>query len=167
MVRILKKLKKRKMFLAVLTAMCCLITATIPAVADDETADTETTAEDTTDTSTDEEAEDEATRTEEVEEIEITADQVEQYMDEMNSAEGITFYYRPEDYEDTITDENVVDLLDDIELAGIDDETGEVVCTLEEEDDTNDFVIFLSVRGIHITVGSFISVGSRNAQLII
>lgn len=147
MVRILKKLKKRKMFLAVLTAMCCLTTATIPAVADDETADTKTTAEDTTDTSTDEEAEDEATRTEEVEEIEITADQVEQYMDEMNSAEGITFYYRPEDYEDTITDEDVVDLLDDIELAGIDDETGEVVCTLEEEDDTDDFVIFLSEEG--------------------
>lgn len=40
-----------------------------------------------------------------------------------------------------------MDLLDDIGLAGIDDETGEVVCTLEEEDDTSDFVIFLSPEG--------------------
>ena len=51
-------------------------------------------------------------------------------MEEKNSFEGITFYYRPEDYEDTIADEDVVDLLDDIELAGIDDETGEVVLYL-------------------------------------
>ena len=89
-------------------------------------------------------AEEEATRTETQEEIEITAEQVTQYMQKKNSCDGITFYYRPEDYEDTISDEDVVDLLDDIELAGIDDATGEVVCTLEEDSDNSDFVVFLS-----------------------
>lgn len=103
-------------------------------VVDGEPADGEETAE-------------EATRSEAQEEITITAAQVTQYMEKKNSCDGITFYSRPEDYEDTISDEDVVDLLDDIELAGIDDETGEVVCTLEEEDDTSDFVIFLSPEG--------------------
>ena len=50
-------------------------------------------------------AEEEATRTETQEEIEITAEQVTQYMQKKNSCDGITFYYRPEDYEDTISDE--------------------------------------------------------------
>ena len=59
-------------------------------------------------------------------------------MQKKNSCDGITFYYRPEDYEDTISDEDVADLLDDIELAGIDDATGEVVCTLEEDSDNSD-----------------------------
>lgn len=103
-------------------------------VADGEPADGEETAE-------------EATRSEAQEEITITAAQVTRYMEKKNACDGITFYSRPEDYEDTISDEDVVDLLDDIELAGIDDETGEVVCTLEEEDDTSDFVIFLSPEG--------------------
>ncbi len=136
-------MKNWKAALAILTALTCLPAATLSAVADEadteETVTDETTAEDT-DT-------EEATREEETEEIEITAEQVQTYMDEMNSTEGMTFYYRPDDYEDTISDEDIVDLLDDIELAGIDDETGEVVCTLEEEDDTDDFVIFLSEEG--------------------
>ncbi len=92
-------------------------------------------------------AEEEATRSETQEEIEITAEQVTQYLQKKNSCDGITFYYRPEDYEDTISDEDVVDLLDDIELAGIDDATGEVVCTLEEDSDNSDFVVFLSPEG--------------------
>ena len=56
-------------------------------------------------------AEEEATRSETQEEIEITAEQVTQYLQKKNSCDGITFYYRPEDYEDTISDEDVVDLL--------------------------------------------------------
>lgn len=141
-------MKRWKKWAALAIALCCLPISSLPAYADEETsgddpaqvqdADADTNAED---------AEEEGTREEPVEEIEITADQVRRYMEEKNSFEGITFYYRPEDYEDTIADEDVVDLLDDIELAGIDDETGEVVCTLEEEDDTDAFVIFLSEEG--------------------
>ena len=141
-------MKRWKKWAALAITLCCLPISSLPAYADEETsgddpaqvqdADADTNAED---------AEEEGTREEPVEEIEITADQVRQYMEEKNSFEGITFYYRPEDYEDTIADEDVVDLLDDIELAGIDDETGEVVCTLEEEDDTDAFVIFLSEEG--------------------
>ena len=147
--RILRSKKNWKKCLAVLIALCCLPVTAFSAAAD-ETDTEEAVTDETTDESsadTDGETTDGSTREEETEEIEITADQVQTYMDEMNSTEGITFYYRPEDYEDTISDEDVVDLLDDIELAGIDDETGEVVCTLEEEDDTDDFVIFLSEEG--------------------
>lgn len=140
-----------KKWAAVLAAMSlCLTAASFPVSAEEEdTAAEETTAEETAgdETGEGEAAEEEATREEALEEIEITADQVTQYMEKKNSCDGITFYYRTEDYEDTIADEDVVDLLDDIELAGIDDETGEVVCTLEEEDDTSDFVIFLSPEG--------------------
>lgn len=124
---------------------CCFSAVSLPATAEEEETVTEDTAsaEESADGETAAETE-EATREEAQEEIEITAEQVTQYMQKKNSCDGITFYYRTEDYEDTIADEDVVDLLDDIELAGIDDETGEVVCTLEEEDDTSDFVIFLS-----------------------
>ncbi len=94
-----------------------------------------------------ENTEEEASREEAQEEIEITAEQVTKYMEKKNSCEGITFYYRTEDYEDVITNEDIVELLDKIALAGIDDTTGEVVCTLEEEDDTDDFVVFLSPEG--------------------
>lgn len=140
-----------KKWVAVLAAMSlCLTAASFPVSAEEEdVAAEETAAEETAgdETGEGEAAEEEATREEAREEIEITADQVSQYMEKKNSCDGITFYYRTEDYEDTIADEDVVDLLDDIELAGIDDETGEVVCTLEEEDDTSDFVIFLSPEG--------------------
>lgn len=140
-----------KKWAAVLAAMSlCLTAASFPVSAEEEdVAAEETAAEETAgdETGEGEAAEEEATREEAREEIEITADQVTQYMEKKNSCDGITFYYRTEDYEDTIADEDVVDLLDDIELAGIDDETGEVVCTLEEEDDTSDFVIFLSPEG--------------------
>lgn len=140
-----------KKWVAVLAAMSlCLTAASFPVSAEEEdVAAEETAAEETAgdETGEGEAAEEEATREEAREEIEITADQVTQYMEKKNSCDGITFYYRTEDYEDTIADEDVVDLLDDIELAGIDDETGEVVCTLEEEDDTSDFVIFLSPEG--------------------
>lgn len=86
-------------------------------------------------------------RTEPVEEIEISAADVEKYMNKLNSCDGITFYLRPEEYKDEIPDKDVVDLLKKIELAGINDETGEVVCTLEEEEDTKEFVSFLSKEG--------------------
>ena len=133
----------------------CLTSVSLPAAAEGEEdialiADTseETPVADGTPDETagdgEADAEEEATRTETQEEIEITAEQVTQYMQKKNSCDGITFYYRPEDYEDTISDEDVVDLLDDIELAGIDDATGEVVCTLEEDSDNSDFVVFLS-----------------------
>lgn len=134
-----------KKWAAAFLALTCLPVASLPAYADEDSS-TETTEIDTG-TDTDAAAEEEGTREEATEEIEITAAQVTEYMQEKNSCEGITFYYRTEDYDETIADEDVVDLLDDIELAGIDDETGEVVCTLEEEDDTDDFVIFLSEEG--------------------
>ena len=130
----------------------CLTSVSLPAAAEGEEdialiADTSPVADGTPDETAGDgeaDAEEEATRTETQEEIEITAEQVTQYMQKKNSCDGITFYYRPEDYEDTISDEDVVDLLDDIELAGIDDATGEVVCTLEEDSDNSDFVVFLS-----------------------
>ncbi len=127
------------------------VTMMIPLAAAEAYADTadegtaaETAAEETT---TEEGADEEKRRTEPTEEIEITAEQVEKHMIKLNSCEGITFYLRPEEYKDEIADEDVVDLLKNIELAGIDDKTGKVVCTLEEEDDTDDFIIFLSEEG--------------------
>lgn len=126
-------------------ALTCLPIAALPAYADEDTTGEETVTE--TDADTDAESTQESTWEEATEEIEITAEQVTEYMQEKNTCEGIIFYYHTENYEDTITDEDVVDLLDDIELAGIDEETGEVVCTLEEEDDTDDFMIFLSEEG--------------------
>lgn len=139
----------RKWAAGALALACCLSTASIPAFAEEEETAAEETAAagDAAGDSTEAAAEEESSRTEAQEEIEITAEQVTAYMQKKNSCDGITFYYRPEDYEDTISDEDVVDLLDDIELAGIDDATGQVVCTLEEEDDTSDFVIFLSPEG--------------------
>ena len=121
--------------------------AAVPAYADNETE--EAAADAAAETGTEEGAEEEESkrRTEPVEEIEITAADVKKYMTKLNSCEGITFYLRPEEYKDEIADEDVVDLLKKIELAGIDDKTGEVVCTLEEEDDTKEFVIFLSKEG--------------------
>ena len=114
----------RKWAAGALALACCLSTASIPAFAEEE----ETAAEETAAAgdSTEAAAEEESSRTEAQEEIEITAEQVTAYMQKKNSCDGITFYYRPEDYEDTISDEDVVDLLDDIELAGIDDATGQV-----------------------------------------
>ncbi len=130
-----------------LLAVTMMIPLTAVAAYADETETTDTTAAQT-ETGTEETASgDEARRTEAKEEIEITSKQVEQHMIRLNSCEGITFYLRPEEYKDEIADEDVVDLLKHIELAGIDDETGKVVCTLEEEDDTKDFVIFLSEEG--------------------
>lgn len=126
-------------------AMMTSMTA-VTALAEEKAAAEETAAAETTDTAADGE-ETAAKREEPQEEIEITADQVKKYMQKRNSCDGITFYLRTEDYDETITDEDVVDLLDNIELAGIDDKTGDVVCTLEEEDDTDDFVIFLSEEG--------------------
>ena len=131
----------------------CMTAVSLPAAAEGEddialisdTSEEIPAADGTADADTaDDTAEEEATRSESQEEIAITAEQVTQYMQKKNSCDGITFYYRPEDYEDTISDEDVVDLLDDIELAGIDDATGEVVCTLEEDSDNSDFVVFLS-----------------------
>ena len=121
--------------------------AAVPAYADNETE--EAAADAAAETGTEEGAEEEESkrRTEPVEEIEITAADVKKYMTKLNSCEGITFYLRPEEYKDEIADEDVVDLLKKIELAGVDDKTGEVVCTLEEEDDTKEFVIFLSEEG--------------------
>lgn len=129
--------------------LCATGTSSLTIAADEAETEADTAAEGSADTTSDDadEAEEEANREEPQEEIEITPDQVTRYMEPKNSFEGITFYYRPEEYEDTIADEDVVDLLDNIELAGIDDETGEVVCTLEEEDDTDEFVIFLSPEG--------------------
>ena len=127
------------------------MTMMIPLAAAEVYADTETEAADTA-AETDAEAaseggEEESRRTEPEEEIEISAAQVKKHMKKLNSCEGITFYLRPEEYKDEITDEEVVDLLKKVELAGIDDKTGKVVCTLEEEDDTDDFIIFLSEEG--------------------
>lgn len=131
----------------------CMTAVSLPAAAEGEddialisdTSEEMPAADGTADADTaDDTAEEEATRSESQEEIAITAEQVTQYMQKKNSCDGITFYYRPEDYEDTISDEDVVDLLDDIELAGIDDATGKVVCTLEEDSDNSDFVVFLS-----------------------
>lgn len=131
------------------------MTMMIPLAAVEAYADTETEAADTA-AETDAEAgaedaeaseEESKRRTEPTEEIEISAAQVEKYMKKLNSCEGITFYLRPEEYKDEIADEDVVDLLKKVELAGIDDKTGKVVCTLEEEDDTKEFVIFLSEEG--------------------
>jgi len=149
-------LKNWKKWAAGLFALSlCLTSVSLPAAAEGEedialiadTAEDMPVADGTPDETAGDgeaDAEEEATRTETQEEIEITAEQVTQYMQKKNSCDGITFYYRPEDYEDTISDEDVVDLLDDIELAGIDDATGEVVCTLEEDSDNSDFVVFLS-----------------------
>jgi regulation of enolase protein 1 (concanavalin A-like superfamily) len=137
-----------KKWAALLTACAmCLGTLALPASAlEEDTAET-SDAETLDSEEFGETTEEESTREEAQEEIEITPEQVTTYMTQKNTLDGITFYTRPEDYEDTISDEDVVDLLDDIELAGIDEETGEVVCTLEEEDDTDDFVIFLSEEG--------------------
>lgn len=138
-----------------LAAGLLAVTMMIPLAAVEAYADTETEAADAA-AETDAEAgaegeetaeEEEKRRTEPEEEIEITAAQVEKHMIKLNSCEGITFYLRPEEYKDEITDEEVADLLKNVELAGIDDKTGKVVCTLEEEDDTDDFVIFLSEEG--------------------
>lgn len=127
------------------------VTMMIPLAAAEVYADTETeetAAETEAETGTEDGAEEEEKRrTEPVEEIEITAQQVEKYMTKLNSCEGITFYLRPEEYKDEIADEDVVDLLKKVELAGVDDKTGKVVCTLEEEDDTKEFVIFISDEG--------------------
>lgn len=137
----------RKWAAGILALTLCVPVASLSASAVEEDADTEAVAEDTADGEAVEETAEEATREEAQEEIELTAEQVTTYMEQKNSCDGITFYYRTEDYKDTIADEDVVDLLKNVELAGIDDETGEVVCTLEEEDDTSDFVIFLSEEG--------------------
>lgn len=126
----------------------CLPGASLTAFAEgeeDESTAEETTAEDSQ--TADGEAEEEASRAEAVEEIEITAEQVTKYMKKLNSCDGITFYLRSEEYKDEIDDEDVVDLLKNVELAGIDDASGKVVCTLEEEDDTKEFVIFRSEEG--------------------
>lgn len=145
-------MKNWKKWTAALCALSlCLTVGTLPAVADEETTESDSAA--TSEESSDEAAEgdaaeeEEANRAEATEDIEITAEQVTGSMDKLNSCDGITFYHRPEDYKDTITDEDLVDLLKKVELAGIDDKTGEVVCTLEEEDDNKDFVIFLSEEG--------------------
>ena len=130
----------------------CMTAVSLPAAAEGEddialisdTSEEMPAADGTADADTADDTAEEATRSESLEEIAITAEQVTQYMQKKNSCDGITFYYRPEDYEDTISDEDVADLLDDIELAGIDDATGEVVCTLEEDSDNSDFVVFLS-----------------------
>ncbi len=123
--------------------------AAVPVYADEPETETADAAETETGAEGEETSEEttEKRREEPTEEIEITAKQVEKYMIKLNSCEGITFYLRPEEYKDEIADEDVVDLLKKIELAGIDDKTGEVVCTLEEEDDTKEFVIFLSEEG--------------------
>ena len=121
----------------------CMTAVSLPAAAEGEddialisdTSEEMPAADGTADADTADDTAEEATRSESLEEIAITAEQVTQYMQKKNSCDGITFYYRPEDYEDTISDEDVADLLDDIELAGIDDATGEVVCTLEEDSD--------------------------------
>ncbi len=136
--------------MAGLLALTLLLPVTaLEAYADTET---ETQTEEAADAASDDgaaeaSAEDAKRRTEPTEEIEITAAQVEKHMIKLNSCEGITFYLRPEEYKDEIADEDVVDLLKKVELAGIDDKTGKVVCTLEEEDDTKEFVIFLSDEG--------------------
>ncbi len=136
----------RKWAAAFIALTLCLSSAPLTVFAEGE-AD-EAAAEDTvTEDGENAEAEEEANRSEAVEEIEITAEQVIENMKKLNTCEGITFYLRSEDYKDEIADENIVDLLKHVELAGIDDETGEVVCTLEEEDDTKEFVIFRSEEG--------------------
>lgn len=139
----------KKKLLAGLLAFClCIPTANLTAFAENEDiADqTEETGETSETGETGEDAE-EATRAEKQEEIEITPEQVKQYLQKLNSVEGMTFYKRSEDYKDEIQDEDVQDLLKHVELAAIDDKTGKVVCTLEEEDDTKEFVIFRSEEG--------------------
>lgn len=141
-------MKNWKKWITVFLALSlCLLAGPLPVFAEGE--EEGVIAEETLDSGDDstEEAEEKANRKEAVEEIEITVQQVTAYMQKLNSCEGITFYLRSEDYKEEIDDEDVVDLLKHVELAGIDDESGEVVCTLEEEDDTKEFVIFLSEEG--------------------
>lgn len=142
--------KYKKLFAGILAMTLCFSSMSVAQVyAEEEDTASEEVSDTAEDGSTEdgEEAEEEETREEDVEEIEVTADQVETYMTKLNSCDGITFYLRPEDYKDTITDEDVQDLLKHVDLAGIDDKTGEVVCTLEEEDDNKEAVIFLSDKG--------------------
>ncbi len=138
------------MYYKKITAGLLALLMMIPFASTEAFADNDTEAEAAAEGESEGTAEEESEgkrRTEPTEEIEITAADVEKYMVKLNSCEGITFYLRPEEYKDEIADEDVVDLLKKVELAGIDDKTGKVVCTLEEEDDTKEFVIFLSPEG--------------------
>ncbi len=134
----------------VLALVICMSSVGLTAFADeDDDATTDEAIAETDDDAADNEessGRSRSKREEAVEEIEITAAQVEKYMDKMNTVDGVTFYARPDDYKD-IEDSDVVSLLKKIEIAGIDNETGEVLCTVEKEDKGSDFISYLSDKG--------------------